>query len=58
MVLLRRIELRILTYQASVIPFNYKSIKQDAASKPGLEPTTHPQAGRPAEILVAEKSLL
>ena len=24
-------------------------IKQDVVSKPGLEPTTHPQAGRPPE---------
>ena len=29
-------------------------IKQDEVSKPGLEPTTHPQAGRPAEKVVAE----
>lgn len=29
--------------------------EQDEASKPGLEPTTHPQAGRPAKVLAAEK---
>ena len=45
------LEPRITESKSVVLPLHYTrtKIKQDEASKPGLEPTTHPQAGRPAK---------
>ncbi len=54
-----RIELPLQASKARRLPLSYTQIeKQDDVSKPGLEPTTRPPAGQPAESLVAEKCLL